>query len=70
MCLDKRPDLGSVTTTESQKQNIQAILDLLEQSGQMESAQADQSTSVLTALHLIASAIDGEKTVLCAAFIT
>ncbi|XP_044063397.1 gasdermin Eb [Siniperca chuatsi] len=58
MCLDKPPALGDVTTTDSQKQNIQAILDLLEQSGQVESAQAGQSTPVLTALHLIISAMD------------
>ncbi|XP_070691602.1 gasdermin Eb [Pempheris klunzingeri] len=56
MCLDKRPDLQDVSTTESQKQNIQAILDLLEQSGQVGSAQA--ATSVLTALHLLTSAMD------------
>lgn len=58
MCLGKRPALGDATTTEPQKQNIQAILDVLEQSGQVESAQTEQSTSVLTALHLIASAMD------------
>ncbi|XP_041798850.1 gasdermin Eb [Chelmon rostratus] len=58
MCLGERPDLGNVATTESQKENIQAILDLLDQPGQRESAEAGQSTSVLTALHLIASAID------------
>ncbi|XP_034729647.1 gasdermin Eb isoform X2 [Etheostoma cragini] len=58
MCLDKKPALGDVTTTEPQKQNIRAILDLLEQSGQVE------STPVLTALNLVTSALDGEKTVL------
>lgn len=58
MCLDKRPALDDVTATDSQKQNIQAILDLLEQSGQV------KSTPVLTALHLIISAMDGEKVVL------
>lgn len=58
MLLGKRPALGDVTTTHSQKQNIQAILDLLELSGQAESAQADQSTEVLIALHLITSALD------------
>nr|XP_020468482.1 non-syndromic hearing impairment protein 5 [Monopterus albus]XP_020468483.1 non-syndromic hearing impairment protein 5 [Monopterus albus] len=59
MCLDKRLALGDVVAAaESQKQNIQAILDLLEQSGQEESPQAGQSTSVLTALHLISSAVD------------
>lgn len=58
MCLDKRLALGDVTTTEPQKQNIRAILDLLEQSGQVE------STPVLTALNLVTSAMDGEKAVL------
>ncbi|XP_071325065.1 gasdermin Eb [Trachinotus anak] len=58
MCLDKTPALGDVTITVSQKQNIQAILELVEQSGQVESAQTGQSTSVLTALHLIISALD------------
>ncbi|XP_075965423.1 gasdermin Eb [Anarhichas minor] len=52
MCLDKRPALDEVTTTESQKQNIQAILDLLEQSGQVD------STALLSAFHLIISAMD------------
>lgn len=67
MCLDKSPILGDVMTTESQKQNIQAILGLLEQSGEVESAQTEQSTSVLCALHLITSALDGENALLCAA---
>ncbi|KAI3360960.1 hypothetical protein L3Q82_013170, partial [Scortum barcoo] len=53
MCLDQRPALSDTTMTESQKQDIQAILDLLEQS-----AQTAQSTSLLTALHLITSAMD------------
>ncbi|KAF1387827.1 hypothetical protein PFLUV_G00083970 [Perca fluviatilis] len=52
MCLDKRLALGDVTTTEPQKQNIRTILDLLEQSGQVE------STPVLTALNLVTSAMD------------
>ncbi|XP_008289283.1 gasdermin Eb [Stegastes partitus] len=55
MCLNKKPNLSDVATTESQRQNIQVILDLLEQCGQEGSA---QSTSVLTALHLITSALD------------
>lgn len=63
MFLDKRLALGDVTMTDSQKQNIQAILDLLEQTGQMESVQVGQSTSVLTALHLISSAMDGKCSV-------
>lgn len=64
MCMDGKPSLGDVARTESQKQNIQAILGLLEQS-----VQADQSTPALTAFHLIVSAMDGKKAVLCA-FIT
>ncbi|XP_018544241.1 gasdermin Eb [Lates calcarifer] len=58
ICLDKSPAPGDVSMTESQKQNIQAILDLVQQSGQVESAQTGQTTSVLTALHLISSALD------------
>lgn len=56
MCLDKSPTLGDVMMTESQKQNIQAILGLLEQ--KVDSAQTKHSTSVLSALHLITSALD------------
>ncbi|XP_053183146.1 gasdermin Eb [Scomber japonicus] len=58
MCLEKSPNVGDVTMTESQKQNIQAILGLLEQSDNVESARTAQSTSVLSALHLITSALD------------
>ncbi|XP_028983881.1 gasdermin Eb [Betta splendens] len=58
LVLNKRLDLGEVPMTKSQRQNIEAILDLLEQTGQMESVQVGQSTSVLTALHLISSAMD------------
>ncbi|XP_040899958.1 gasdermin Eb isoform X2 [Toxotes jaculatrix] len=58
MCLDKSLPQGDTTTTEPQKQNIQAILDLVEQSGQVGLAQTGQSTSVLTAIHLISSALD------------
>ncbi|CAK6960544.1 gasdermin Eb [Scomber scombrus] len=58
MCLEKSPNVGDVTMTESQKQNIQAILGLLEQSVKVGSARTEQSTSVLSALHLITSALD------------
>nr|XP_019948910.1 PREDICTED: non-syndromic hearing impairment protein 5 isoform X1 [Paralichthys olivaceus] len=58
MCQDKSSVLGDVTMTECQKRNIQAILDLVEQCGEAESAQTGQATSVLTALHLISSALD------------
>lgn len=53
MCQDERPVLDKVT--DSQKQKIQAILDLLEGSGK---TQGNQSTSALAALHLVVSAID------------
>lgn len=53
-CQDERSGLGDFATTDSQKHNIQAILDLLEPSGQVGSAQAP----VLTALHLTVSALD------------
>ncbi len=59
MCLNEKPALGDFTTTDSQKHNIQAILNLVEASDQVGSAQAQ----VLTALHLIVSALDGEKAV-------
>ncbi|XP_049902374.1 gasdermin Eb [Epinephelus moara] len=55
MRLDKIPSLSDVTATDSQKQNIQAILDLLEESGQ------EKSKPLLTALHLIISAMDEMK---------
>ncbi|XP_039972683.1 gasdermin Eb [Xiphias gladius] len=58
MCLGKSPALCDFTMTESQKQNIQAILDLVEQSGHVESAQTGHCTTVLTAVHLISSAFD------------
>lgn len=68
MCLEKSPNVGDVTMTESQKQNIQAILGLLEQSGNVESARTEQSTSVLSALHLITTALDGENALVYTAF--
>ncbi|XP_034553014.1 gasdermin-E-like isoform X2 [Notolabrus celidotus] len=58
MCHDEKPDLDKGSATDSQKQNIQAILDLLEKSEGAKSAQGNQSTSALTALHLVVSAID------------
>ncbi|XP_072250515.1 gasdermin Eb [Leuresthes tenuis] len=58
MYVDKKPGLDVAGLTDSQRQNIQAVLALLEQSGQTEPAQADQSKSTLTAFHLIASALD------------
>lgn len=58
MCMDKGSALGDFKTTACQKQNIQAILDLLEQSSQEEPS---RSTSLLKVLHLLISALDGEK---------
>ncbi|XP_047454505.1 gasdermin Eb [Mugil cephalus] len=59
ICLEKVPDLDDATMTESARQNIKAILDLLEKSGQMGSTQAaGPSTSALTAIHLLTSALD------------
>jgi len=55
MCFEKKPAVSDVTATESQKHNIQAILDLFEQSGQV------AFKPVLSAFHLITSAMDGEK---------
>lgn len=59
MCLNKSSSLAELATTDSQKENIQAIVGLLEQS-----AQGDQDTAVLKALHLVAGAMDGEEAVL------
>nr|XP_043889852.1 gasdermin Eb isoform X1 [Solea senegalensis] len=56
MCFDNNsPVLDDVKATEPPKQNIQAILDLVKQCEQVESA---KTTSVLKALHLISSALD------------
>ena len=63
VCQDEKPALGDITATEAQKQNIQAILELLEQAG-------EESPQVLPALYLVTCAIGGEKVVLCVAFIT
>ncbi|KAM3873366.1 gasdermin Eb [Diretmus argenteus] len=57
MCFGERPALGVVQMA-SQRQNIQAMLDLLEESGRGEQTRADQSVSVLKAFHLIVSALD------------
>ncbi|XP_071388928.1 gasdermin Eb isoform X1 [Centroberyx affinis] len=57
MCLGAWPDLEDVKT-ETQRQNIQAVLDLLEPSGREEQTSSDQSPSVLRAFHLIISALD------------
>lgn len=61
MCVDKGSASVDFKTTASQKQNFQAILDLLEQSSQEEPTEKSRSTSLHTALHLLISALDGEK---------
>lgn len=66
MCQDKRPSPGDFRTTVSQKQNVQAILALLEQTRQEEPTKESQSISVLRALHLLTSALD-EMTLDCLA---
>ncbi|XP_041648389.1 gasdermin-E-like [Cheilinus undulatus] len=55
MRLNEKPSLDEVRATDPYKQNIKAIVDLLEQA---KSAQENKPTSVLSALHLITSAID------------
>ncbi|KAL6109119.1 gsdme [Pungitius sinensis] len=52
MCIDKTPAAEDATTPESQKQSFRAILDLLEQRGQVDSRPA------VSAFHLITSAMD------------
>lgn len=51
MRLDKKPGLSGAGVTESQQQKVQGILNLSELS----------DASILVALHLIISALDGEK---------
>lgn len=54
MILGRKPIFDDAGLTESQKQNIQAIFDLLERSAAEETAR----TPILTALHLTVSALD------------
>ncbi|XP_008430744.1 gasdermin Eb isoform X2 [Poecilia reticulata] len=54
MCLGKKPSLDNDGLKESQQQSIQAILEVLEQSGAEEPTQSP----VLTALHLVVSALE------------
>ncbi|XP_033983591.1 gasdermin Eb [Trematomus bernacchii] len=61
VCQDEKPALGDITATEAQKQNIQAILELLEQAG-------EESPQVLPALYLVTCSID-ELTNDCLAFL-
>lgn len=58
MRLDKKSGLSDAGVTECQQQKIQEILDLSELSDEAESSRTE---SFLTALHLIISALDGEK---------
>lgn len=57
VCLDESASLSDVPASESQKQNVQLILELLEQSGQVH-----ERAPTLTALNLMVSAMDGKKT--------
>lgn len=57
MFLGRKPSLDDAGLTESQKQNVQAIFDLLERSAAEETAQR----LILTALHLTVSALDGKN---------
>ncbi|XP_006801451.1 gasdermin Eb [Neolamprologus brichardi] len=58
MCVDKGSASVDFKTTASQKQNVQAILDLLQQSSPEEPTEKSRSTSLHTALHLLISALD------------
>lgn len=53
MCQNRKPSLAEAATTDAQRENIQAIVGLLE-----ESSQAEEATSALKALHLLAGAMD------------
>lgn len=57
VCLDESISPREVPASDSQRQNIHAILEPLERSGQV-----DQLAPALTALNLIVSAVDGKKT--------
>lgn len=59
MCQKQTPSLADAATTAVQKDNIQTILGLLEPW-----TQAEEATSPLKALHLLAGAMDGEEVVL------
>lgn len=61
MCQNRKPSLAEAATTDAQRENIQAIVGLLE-----ESSQAEEATSALKALHLLAGAMDGEQALLAA----
>lgn len=61
MYLGKKPSLDDDGLKESQQQSIQAIFEVLEQSGAEESTQSP----VLTALHLVVSALEGKKNPQC-----
>lgn len=50
---DQKPDLSESGLEESQRNAIEAVLDLL--------GKCDEAASVLSAFHLITSALEGEK---------
>lgn len=56
MSLDRKPSLTEAATTDVQKENIQAILALVEQS-----SEGDEAKSSVKAHHLLAGALDGEE---------
>uniref|UniRef100_A0A8C7X4Q9 Gasdermin Eb n=1 Tax=Oryzias sinensis TaxID=183150 RepID=A0A8C7X4Q9_9TELE len=53
MHVDQKPDLSESGLAESHQKNIKAVLDLL--------GKCDEAVSVLSAFHLITSALEGEK---------
>lgn len=57
VCLDESTSLRDLPASESHEQTVHSILELLEPSGP-----AGQRAPALAALHLIVSAMDGEKT--------
>lgn len=62
VCLDQSSSaLDDISATEPPKQKIQAILDLVKQCDKEGSVPTVESTSVLTAIHLIISSLDGER---------
>lgn len=56
MCQKQKPTLAEAETTAVQKENIQTILGLL-----VPWSQAEEATSPLKALHLLAGAMNGEE---------
>lgn len=59
MCQKQKPSLAEAETAAAQKENIQTILGLVEPW-----SQAEEATSPLKALHLLAGAMNGEEVML------